>query len=387
MKSTRNKYLFFGLCSLCSALELNAQSVLNISVVTALPPIIDESSGLQRTGPNSFWSHNDAGGLPVLYNFDTTGALLNTLSVSNATNADWEELTTDVAGNLYIGDFGNNNCDREDLVIYKIINPDSVTGSSVTAEAIYFSYPDQYAFPPHPSKRNFDMESMIIVNDSLYLFTKNQTSPSNGYTKVYRLPLDSGTYVAQLVDSLLIGAGATDTYSVTGARITADYDTLFLISHERMWIFSGFTGTQFFSGTSAQYLFSGTASNKEAICYGSGNRFYISDEFTVSGTGNLYSFDLPGLTTGDHSIEQELNGSISVYPNPFSAQATIQTSFPVTNATLTIGNCLGQTVAQIKNISGQTIIFNRCNLSGGLYFIRLTEDSKIVATGKLIITH
>lgn len=383
MRFYRNICLFFGLFSLCS-LELNAQAVMNISVVAALPPVLNESSGLQRTGPNSLWSHNDSGGQPVLYNFDTTGVLLDTLVVLNATNVDWEELTTDASGNLYVGDFGNNNCDREDLVIYKIINPDSVIGNSVTAEAIHFSYPDQYAFPPHPSLRNFDMESMITVNDSLYLFTKNQTSPSNGYTKVYRLPLDSGTYVAQLVDSLLIGAGATDDYSITGARITADYDSLLLISHERLWIFSGFTGTSFFSGISVEYIFSGIASSKEGICFGSGNKVYISDEYTVSGTRNLYYFDLPGLTVGEHSIEHEFR--ISVYPNPFSEETIIRAKENFKSTKLIVYNSLGQIIKQIENISGETIIFRRDDLPNGIYFLQVIEESEVITMEKLVIT-
>jgi len=58
----------------------------------------------------------------------------------------------------------------------------------------------------------------------------------------------------------------------------------------------------------------------------------------------------------------------------------------LSNATLTIDNYLGQTVAQIKNISGQTITFNRNNLPSGVYFIRLTEENKIIAVDKLVIT-
>ncbi|HLG40809.1 MAG TPA: T9SS type A sorting domain-containing protein [Chitinophagaceae bacterium] len=326
MRSSCIIYIYCGQLSLFSTLALNAQSIINISIVTGLPSVISESSGLERTGTNCFWSHNDSGGQPELYNFDSSGTLLRTLLISNATNVDWEELTTDTAGNLYIGDFGNNNCNRQDLVIYKIINPDSVTGNSVTAEAIHFTYPDQYAFPPHPSLRNFDMESMITVNDSLYLFTKNQTSPCNGYTKVYRLPLDSGTYVAQLVDSFLIGVGSTDGYSITGARITRDYDTLLLISHERIWIFSGFTGTRFFSGISMEYLFSGSSSNKEGVCFGSGSNVYLSDEFTVTGTQNLYYINLLGPMVGEQLSEQVSTGHISVYPNPFSDQITIRST-------------------------------------------------------------
>jgi hypothetical protein len=375
--------IFSGLFGLCSALALNAQPVITISVITALPSGISESSGLQRTGVNSFWSHNDSGGQPELYNFDTTGTLLRTLQVSNVTNVDWEELTTDTAGNLYIGDFGNNNCNRQDLVIYRIINPDSVTGNSVAAEMIHFSYPDQYAFPPHPSLRNFDMEAMITVNDSLYLFTKNQTSPCDGYTKVYRLPLDSGTYVAQLVDSFFVGTGSTDGYSLTGARITADYDTLLLISHERIWIFSGFTGRHFFSGTSTEYLFSGAASNKEGISFGSGSNVYISDEFTVTGTQNLYYVDLLGPAMGDDSIEQERGGDITVYPNPFFNRIIIQfVSTGSSKPKYALLDATGRTCLSGTIWPGEEINFT--SLENGVYFLVVNVEGKETQMMKLI---
>lgn len=77
--------------------------------------------------------------------------------------------------------------------------------------------------------------------------------------------------------------------------------------------------------------------------------------------------------------------AISIYPNPFSTQTTLQTNTPFHNATLTVDNCFGQMVAQIKNISGQTITFHRDNLASGLYFVRLTEENKTIAVDKLVI--
>ena len=75
----------------------------------------------------------------------------------------------------------------------------------------------------------------------------------------------------------------------------------------------------------------------------------------------------------------------SFFPNPFSSQATLQTTNLFHNATLTVYNCLEQTVKEIKNINGQTITFNRDNLPSGLYFIRLTEENKTIAVDKLVI--
>ncbi|HQB74847.1 MAG TPA: T9SS type A sorting domain-containing protein [Bacteroidales bacterium] len=90
------------------------------------------------------------------------------------------------------------------------------------------------------------------------------------------------------------------------------------------------------------------------------------------------------LTSIDENMSHTL-GHLQIFPNPFSTQTTLQSNFPLTNATLTVYNSCGQTVKQIKNISGQTVTFSRDNLASGLYFVRLTEGNKIF-TDKLIIT-
>lgn len=75
-----------------------------------------------------------------------------------------------------------------------------------------------------------------------------------------------------------------------------------------------------------------------------------------------------------------------IFPNPFSTQTILQTNKMLKNATLTVYNSYGQQVKQIKNISGQTITFSRDNLSSGFYFLRLSQDDKIITTDKLVIT-
>jgi len=83
-----------------------------------------------------------------------------------------------------------------------------------------------------------------------------------------------------------------------------------------------------------------------------------------------------------HEIQNE---QFTIYPNPFSTQTTVQTDVPQTNAILTIVNCFGQTVVEIKNFNGQTITLQRNDLPAGLYFVQLTEDNKQIATKKIII--
>ncbi|MCF8411426.1 MAG: T9SS type A sorting domain-containing protein, partial [Crocinitomicaceae bacterium] len=77
---------------------------------------------------------------------------------------------------------------------------------------------------------------------------------------------------------------------------------------------------------------------------------------------------------------------LSIFPNPFISSTTIQTIGNLKNASLTIYNSNGQTLKQIKNISEQTVSLTRDNLPSGFYYIRLTEENKIIALEKLIIT-
>ncbi len=90
-----------------------------------------------------------------------------------------------------------------------------------------------------------------------------------------------------------------------------------------------------------------------------------------------------GLVIGINEIVN--NNSFSFFPNPFSMQTTLQTDNILKSATLTLYNSYGQTVKQIKNITGQTITLQRDNLPSGLYFLQLMQYNKKFATDKLII--
>ncbi|MBI4929566.1 MAG: T9SS type A sorting domain-containing protein [Bacteroidetes bacterium] len=76
---------------------------------------------------------------------------------------------------------------------------------------------------------------------------------------------------------------------------------------------------------------------------------------------------------------------ISILPNPFSTSTTLHSDNYLTNATLTVYNCFGQAVKSLV-ISHSPFVIERGNLASGLYFIRLMQDNKTIATEKLIIT-
>ena len=86
-------------------------------------------------------------------------------------------------------------------------------------------------------------------------------------------------------------------------------------------------------------------------------------------------------------IEDYVNESlVSVYPNPFKLETTLNTNFSMKHSIFTVYNSLGQAVKQINNISGQSVVLSRDGLPAGMYFIRLTEDNRTLAVEKIVIS-
>lgn len=135
----------------------------------------------------------------------------------------------------------------------------------------------------------------------------------------------------------------------------------------------------------------------------SGNNIYFMNpwfgEGLHIGTYNFMLNGIDGTSTATHTWthtnkitsnvttvnEIRNDETISVYPNPFFSEITLQSNKILNDATLTVYNSSGQQVKQIKNISGKTITLHRDNLSSGLYFIRLTQNNENFGTAKLVI--
>jgi hypothetical protein len=76
----------------------------------------------------------------------------------------------------------------------------------------------------------------------------------------------------------------------------------------------------------------------------------------------------------------------NLYPNPFTDYATIEFENKNSeNYSIKIYNNLGQVVKIISNIITNKIKINRENLSSGIYFFQLKNDSGIRQTGKLVV--
>ena len=77
---TRNA--IYARCFAITTLIMTSLSVVgqDLKVLTKLPDILHETSGIEITTPNRIWSFNDSGGEPELYLFDTMGNLIKNSS-------------------------------------------------------------------------------------------------------------------------------------------------------------------------------------------------------------------------------------------------------------------------------------------------------------------
>ena len=223
-----------------------------------------ESSGLALAQDSNFWTHADGGNQPVLYKINQAGKLLTTWPIPHATNLDWEDLAQDEKGNIYIGDFGNNQNDRRNLRIFRINSqrPNQV-------DTIAFTFADQNEFPPQKSNRHFDCEAFFYAEGNLYLFSKNRGTDK--IVKLYKIPARPGLYVAPVHDSLRINN------MITAADISPDGKTMALLGYGNIYLFRVNRGADFFSGNK-YCLRIGKTGQAEALVFINNTDFIFSNE-------------------------------------------------------------------------------------------------------------
>lgn len=85
---------------------------------------------------------------------------------------------------------------------------------------------------------------------------------------------------------------------------------------------------------------------------------------------------------GENGGEQS---ETNIYPNPMLYQATFKSQPILESATLTIYNSLGQVVRVMGNLSGQTVVITRDELTAGLYYFQVVDKDGLVTTGSLVI--
>jgi hypothetical protein len=202
---------------------------------------IREASGLalSHRPPNLFWTHNDSGDRARLFLIDPEGALVAEYAVDGAKAIDWEDITADGAGHLYVGDIGNNRSARRDLRVYRLVEPDpSEPSRRVRVErTLPFHYADQSAFPD--PNLAFDGEALYFADGALWILTKHRRDTG---TTLYRLAdveggaeqtLEPLQQLALPIDSALFGTVTAASASLDGRLVAVLLYTAIFVYERR----------------------------------------------------------------------------------------------------------------------------------------------------------
>ncbi len=200
--------------------------------VALLDPVVSESSGLVRADDVSLWTHGDSGNAPVLFRVGLDGRVVQTVEVTGATSVDWEDLAADGAGNLWLGDIGNNSSTRTDLAVHRVPVPAATASTVAVTASVSFTYPDQVV---GSGEQAFDAEALFFDRGRLYLLSKRRSDQS---TRLYRFPRVQGTVVLEELGTRALG-GDPDRYGglATAADLSADGRRLALLTYHAIFVF------------------------------------------------------------------------------------------------------------------------------------------------------
>lgn len=217
---------------------------------------------------------------------------------------------------------------------------------------------------------------LIDLNGNLYASTNNVILGG----QLWRTDGNTWTNISSLIPGLGIADEELHNLDTTNGYlwITAYTDTA-ISSGSPIWRSTDNTGSAFVQSNTNGFgdpLIDGE--NPATIGY-QGRQYFGGPNYSYG--GQIWRTT---VLTGISSIESETD-SISIYPNPFSSSAILYSDKNLVNATLSVINCQGQTVMKITNINGHEIVLNRDDLLSGLYFVRVTEEDKVIATEKIIV--
>ncbi len=338
---------------------------INISELCNLSNSIQESSGLVYFN-NRLFTLNDSGNSPYLYEIDTaSGNILRSIFISNASNTDWEDLAQDSLY-FYIADIGNNNGNRTNLRIYRVLKNEVLQDDTVLAESINFYYEDQSDFSSNPQNTEYDAEALICAGNSLYIFTKDWTVNKS---KLYKIPKQVGNQVAILKDSINTAGLITsaDINTFTNKIALTGYTSLL---KPFVYIIDNFDNNNFFSGNIHYYNLNDyiQANQIEAVSFINDDKMFLSSEKFAY---NDYSIP-PKLfrlyLNPNVFVDYTKTAKIKLYPNP--AKNILHLNV--------------KSYVEIYDISGKKILSGNSNnidistLTNGLYIIKIHEKNKII---------
>jgi len=265
--------LKFILISIFTLLQIISCNTSKLKIIAKADPQLKELSALEIiTHSDLLWSIEDAGNDPIIYGLNRAGAIIKKIKLPEIKNRDWEDLTTDHKGNLYIGDFGNNKKKHKHYYIYKVSNLGNI---SPKVETMSFKLPKKMT-----SK---DFEAFFLWKDYFYIFSKD---PQEG--TLIKVPNRMGEHTAKLVTVFQLKGKRVQ---ITASDISENGKKIALLNHDKIILLSNFTSDNFFEGH-IKYLEFDHHSQKEGLCFKNNHTVMITDEYKDSKGGNIYEFNL-----------------------------------------------------------------------------------------------
>jgi hypothetical protein len=201
------------------------------TLATISIPGLDESSGIaaSKKYPAIFWTHNDGDGGPFLFAFDSAGKRRGKVRISGAAVYDWEDIAIGPGNQIYIGDIGDNDHRRKEIIVYRVAEPDPGVARSSPAVALRLRYPDG----PH------DAEALLVHPKTGEIYIVTKARGADGKTGVYKAPA-SPEAPALLKRIAAIDLPGDSLFTallgkVTGGDISPDGRRVVLCDYLRAW--------------------------------------------------------------------------------------------------------------------------------------------------------
>jgi hypothetical protein len=185
---------------------------------------IVESSGLaaSKRYPGIIWTHNDSGSIPFLFAMRQNGGHVRAIQVKGAAPIDWEDISIDNFGNLYVADIGANGMARTHVAVHRVPEPNPGRDSDARVDKTWY-----LRFPA----RREDCESFFVSRTTGYLVTKER---KNGNVAIFGFPLSAPSGQSIVLRKIAI---VEVTAAVTAADLSADARRLALLTEEGAYVF------------------------------------------------------------------------------------------------------------------------------------------------------
>ena len=349
----------------------------SLNLVANLVDTLSENSGLVWAA-GKLYTFNDSGSGTKVYEVMANGTIIRTIHIANCTNVDWEAMTSD-STYFYLGDFGNNNGNRTDLCIYRLLKSEvcNNTIDTVVAEKMNFSWSDQLDFTSAFNANDFDCEAFYATEDSLFLFSKNWVDLK---TKCYALP----NYWTDTLNATLSSQFDVDGLITDACKDTIN-DRIYLLGYKNngsnfytsfIWCLWDHASNFIFSGNKRRIEIGNvlTVSQTEGIALSDNGTAYVSAEKVINIItipAKLFTFNFSAYFEETNGLESLSNESPYQLSNILINEGIIELAISVPFREVYIEDIQGKRIMEIENKVSRLPI----NDFHGLYFLRIDNNT------------